>query len=63
MTPLLLISLDKQASEAFCTCSSEVAVGIAIGTLILVEGIIAGVVVVIVVLCKLVMRYMYVNIQ
>ena len=55
---VLLISLEQQlSSEAFCTCSYERAVGIAIGTLILVEGIIAGVVVIIIVLCKLVMRY------
>ena len=56
-TSLIQISSEKQASDTFCTCSCERAVGIAIGTLILVEGIITAVIVIIIVLCKLVLRY------
>ena len=47
--------LGEQLSSAPCTCSSEV--GIAVGALLLVEGIIAGVITIIVVSCWIVMRY------
>ena len=46
---------EQSSSETLCTCSSEV--GIAVGALLLVEGIIAGVITIIVVSCWIVMRY------
>ena len=47
--------LGEQLSSALYTCSSEV--GIAVGALLLVEGIIAGVITIIVISCWIVMRY------
>ena len=54
----IVYCIDKRlSSETLRTCSSEV--GITVGILILVEGIIAVVIAIIVVLCWLMMRYSY----
>ena len=51
----VIVYIDKQlSSETLRTCSSEV--GIAVGILILLEGISAVVIAIIVVLCWLMMR-------
>ena len=57
-TTIFIINELSSDSEVFSTikCSSEVSVGIAIGILILGEGIIAGVVILIIALCRLARR-------